>query len=168
MICCHMFQAVVTNQNTSKLLKPDTRLCSTGVAFIKQEYIPVGCVPAARSRPYAGVCFPGGGVCLVQGGSAWSRGDLPGPRGSAWSRGVCLVLGGVCLVLGGGSAWSWRGLPGPRGGLPGLGGSTWSWGICLVQGGFHLVPGGLPGPGGLASQHALRQTPSPLWTDTHL
>ena len=27
---------------------------------IKQECIPVGCVPAAH-RPYAGVCFPGGG-----------------------------------------------------------------------------------------------------------
>ena len=37
----------------------------------KQECIPVGCVPAAR-RPYAGVCFPGGGV--------WSRGEglVPG------------------------------------------------------------------------------------------
>ena len=35
--------------------------------------IPVGCVPAAR-RPYAGVCFPGGG--------------LPGPGG------VCLIRGG--------------------------------------------------------------------------
>ena len=73
--------------------------------IVKQECIPVGCVPAAR-RPYAGVCFPGrgspwsGGVCLVLGGSPWSGGFLPG-------RGVCLVWGGlpgpggVCLVLGG-------------------------------------------------------------------
>ena len=45
---------------------------------MKQEYIPVGCVPAAR-RPYAGVCFRGGG---------------------AWSGGVVVVsgLGGWCLV----------------------------------------------------------------------
>ena len=36
--------------------------------MIKQECIPVGCVPAAR-RPYSGVCFGGG-----WGVSAWSRG----------------------------------------------------------------------------------------------
>ena len=107
--------------------------------FTKQECIPVGCVPAAR-RPYAGVCFPGG-VCLVLGG-------------------VCLVRG-VCLVWGV-SAWSGGCLPGPGG-------------VCLVWGGVCLVLGCLPGPrgvsawsggvsawwGGLASQHALRQTPSP-------
>ena len=46
--------------------------------FIEQECIPVGCVPAAR-RPYAGVCFPGGG-------------GVPGPGG----RVVCLVRGVVC------------------------------------------------------------------------
>ena len=72
-----------------------------------------------------------GGVSLVPGGSAWSQGGLPGPRGSAWSRGCLPGPGGV-------SAWS-------RGGLPGLG-------------------RGLPGPeggGGMASQHAVRQTPSP-------
>ena len=47
----------------------------------KQECIPVGCVPAAR-RPYAGVCFPGGGVCsggsgpggVCSGGCVCSRG----------------------------------------------------------------------------------------------
>ena len=104
---------------------------------IQQECIPVGCVPAAR-RPYAGVCFPGGGwgccVCLVPGGC------LPGPGVSAWSGG--------CLLGPGGSAWS--------------GGPGWSRGVCLVWGGVCLVRGGL------ASQHALRQTPSPLWTDTHL
>ena len=33
----------------------------------KQECIPVGCVPAAR-WPYAGVCFPGGGVWSWEGG----------------------------------------------------------------------------------------------------
>ena len=108
-----------------------------------QECIPVGCVPAAR-RPYAAVCFRGGGG---ESGSAWSGGvsawwsggGLPGPGGwSAWSG------GGVCLVSGGG-------LPGgPRGCLPGLG-------------------GGLPdsrGRGGLVSQHALRQTPPRGQTDT--
>ena len=60
-------------------------------AFISQECIPVGCVPAAR-RPYAGDCFLGGSL-PGPGGSAWSRGGLPGPggvclvRGEAWSRG---------------------------------------------------------------------------------
>ena len=103
-----------------------------------------------------------GGVCLVWGG-------LPGPGGSAWSRGVCLVLGGwsawsggclpglggalpglggICLVLGGWSAWSgvvsaWsRGCSAWSGGV-----SAWSSGVCLVQ------------AGGVVSQHALRQTP---------
>ena len=69
---------------------------------VKQECIPVGCVPA--------VCcslLPGGG------GSAWSRG------GSPCQGGVCLVQGGFSLLGGfslpGGSAWFWGGL----GGLPG-------------------------------------------------
>ena len=66
---------------------------------LKQECIPVGCVPAAR-RPYAGVCF---------------RGGLPGPGGvSAWSGG----WGGVCLVRGDVSAWS-------RGGVCLVGGGVW-------------------------------------------
>ena len=73
---------------------------------VKQESIPVGCVPAAR-RLYAGACFRGGlpglgggCVCLVWWGgvSAWSGGV------SAWSGGVCLVPGG--LPGPGGSAWS--------------------------------------------------------------
>ena len=60
------------------------------------------------------------------GGSACSGGGLPGPGG--WG---CLPGrgGGVCLVPGGvGSAWSrgvclvWGGLPGPGGCLPGPGG----------------------------------------------
>ena len=77
---------------------------------IKQECIPVGCVPAAR-RPYAGVCFPGG-VCLVWGGSAWS-GGCAWPGGCAWSGGWCLPGWGV-------SAWS--------GGCAWLGGCAWSGG----------------------------------------
>ena len=86
---------------------------------------------------------------------------------SAWSGGWCLPgLGGVCLVGGGVSAWSRGGrcLPG----LGGRGGSAWSGRGCLVWGGVCLVWGvpGLgvcvPGPGGgLASQHALRQTHPP-------
>ena len=91
-------------------------------SFTQQECIPVGCVPAAR-RPYAGVCFPGGGVCLVQGGC------LPG-----------LGEGGVCLVQGGlPGPGGWGCLPG-LGGLPGWGGvclvrgSAWSGGVCLVRG----------------------------------
>ena len=70
--------------------------------MLKQECIPVGCVPAAH-RPYAGVCFPGGvsdlgGVCLV------------------W-EGVCMVPGGgFCLVLGGVVVSDLGGcLPGPGG-----------------------------------------------------
>ena len=59
---------------------------------VKQECIPVGCVPAAR-RPYAGVCFPGG--CLVGGVSG--LGGMSAPRGCIWSGG-CLVRGHV---------WSW-------------------------------------------------------------
>ena len=58
----------------------------------RQECIPVGCVPAAR-RPYAGVCFRGGG-CLLQGG-VWS-GGVCGPGGGG------LVRGCVCVCSGGG------------------------------------------------------------------
>ena len=77
------------------------------------------------------------------GGSAWSRGGclVPG-RVSAWSWGVCLVLG-VCLVPGGVCLVPGGCLPGPRG--------VFAW-----------SREGLPGPrGGMASQHALRQTPCP-------
>ena len=85
--------------------------------IIQQVCIPVGCVPAA-SRPYAGVCFPGGG-CLLPGGGVSASGGVSGPRGVV----VCFG-GGVGLVRGGG--------------VSGLGGSA---------------------PGGVVSQHALRQTP---------
>ena len=51
----------------------DNNGCNVLQNYLQQECIPVGCVPAAR-RPYAGVCFPGGG-------SAWSRGGLPGLGG---------------------------------------------------------------------------------------
>ena len=108
--------------------------------IVKQECIPVGCVPAAH-WPYAGVCFPGGvsalgGVCLVRGGVCLfggvsaPRGCVPGVGGfmllggCAWSGG-CLVWGsapeGVCLVWGG-LLW---------GGVPGQGG-------CLLWGGFGI------------------------------
>ena len=66
---------------------------------IKQECIPVGCVPAAR-WPYSGGGYlvPGGymvpGVYLVQGGCTWSQGEC------TWARGVYLVQG-VYLVPGG-------------------------------------------------------------------
>ena len=110
----------------------------------KQECIPVGYMLESASR---GGCLPGpGGGLPGRGVSAWSQG------GSAWSGGWCLPgPGGV-------SAWSQGGLPGPGGG------------VCQVPGGWCL-----PGPGGvclvrgvLASQHALRQAPFPLWTDRHL
>ena len=54
----------------------------------EQECIPVGCVPAARG-PYAGVCFPRGGVS-GRGGGVWSKGGW-----YVWSGG-----GGGCLVWG--------------------------------------------------------------------
>ena len=68
-----------------------------------QECIPVGCVPTAH-WPYAAVFFPGGGVCLVPGGSAWSWGGLPGlGGGSAWSRGEgCSPWSGGFSLPGGG------------------------------------------------------------------
>ena len=102
--------------------------------YAKQECIPVGCVPATR-RPYAGVSFLGGFVCLVWGGvclvrgvsalgvSAWSR-------GSAWSGGICLVQGGGLPGPGGWSAWlgGW----GVVLGGPGLGGSAWSRGSGIL------------------------------------
>ena len=95
-------------------------------------------------RPYAGVCFPGGG-CLVRGGC------LPGP-GEVYSWGVSAPLGG-------GGVCSWG-----EGCLPDLGG-----GVCLVQGvcsGWGcLLPGGGRSvwSGGGVSQNALRQTPSLQW-----
>ena len=63
-----------------------------------------GCLPSPGgvSAWSWGVCLPGlGGV------SAWSGGCVPGPGGSAWSGGVCLVRGvsgpgGVVSDLGGG------------------------------------------------------------------
>ena len=107
--------------------------------MMKQECIPVGCVPAAR-WPYPGVCFPGGGVCLLRGVSA--------PRGVS-GPGGCLVLGGV---------WS-QGVSAP-GGVCSRGvsaGGFWSGGVWsqggLLQGVFSWR--GLV----LVSQHALRQTP---------
>ena len=102
---------------------------------LKQECIPVGCVPAAR-RPYAGVCFPGG--------SAWFGGCLPGLGG--------LPGPGGCLPGHGGSAWS-RGFTWPGGCLPSQGAACLVWGVPSWSRG---VP---PCPGGLVSQHALRQNP---------
>ena len=70
---------------------------------IQQECIPVGCVPAAR-RPYAGVCFLGGGGvsgpggCLLWAGHVCSWGGMSVP-GGVWSGGVS-APGGV-LVQGG-------------------------------------------------------------------
>ena len=102
---------------------------------MKQECIPVGCVPPAR-RPY--LPGPGRGVYLVLGG--WGvyvvLGGVPGPRGlylvlggylawgGTWSRGR-----GCTWSQGGGCTWS-------RGGVPGLGGVPGSgdW-VYLVRGG---------------------------------
>ena len=48
-----------------------------------------------------GVLLGPRGVCLVRGGSPWSRGVSAWSGGSPWSRGVLLGPGGVCLVWGG-------------------------------------------------------------------
>ena len=91
-------------------------------------------------------CIPVGCVPAARrpyAGVCFPGGCLPGPGG---------------LPGAGGSAWSWGRLPGPGGVSP------WSGGVCLVPGGGLPGPGGsLPGPGGggMASQHALRQTPPP-------
>ena len=81
--------------------QPLHRTTISGVSepLYAQECIPVGCVPAAH-RPYAGVCFRGGGVSLLQGG-VYSGG------------GVC--SGGVCSQCSGVSA---------PGGVSALGGSA--------------------------------------------
>ena len=93
-------------------------------ALNKQECIPVGCVPAAR-RPYARVCFPGGG-------------GVSGPGVCVWSGGACLVQRGVSGLGEGGCVWSggcvWFG------GVSGLGG----WGGCVWSGGSASVPCGIP------------------------
>ena len=82
----------------------------TSETFIyQQECIPVGCVPAAR-RPYAGVCFRGGGGCLP----GPRGGCLPGPGGGGLPDpgmgGVSMLrgglpdpgMGGVSMLRGGG------------------------------------------------------------------
>ena len=71
---------------------------------------------------------------------------------------VCWGWGGACSQEEG--VWS-RGVPAPRGcvcswGVPAPGGVCSQGGVCFRGG--HLVPGG-SGPGGVVSQHALRQTP---------
>ena len=112
--------------------------------YLKQECIPVGCVPAARWL-YAGVCFRGGmqkiksekkskgvsgpgGVCLLWGGYLVLGGLVPG--GCLVSRGGCLVPRGGCLVRGVsalGGVWSQGCLVS---GVSGLGG-VWSQGVCV-------------------------------------
>ena len=83
---------------------------------MKQECIPVGCVPPAR-LPYAGVCFGEGGVLshrgvyLVPGGMS-ALGGAPGPGGMSAPRG-----GGVPGPRGCTFSRGWvGGLPGPGGG----------------------------------------------------
>ena len=59
---------------------------------------------------------------------------------------ACRPFAGVCF---------------PGGGLPGLGGGAWSGG-CLVRGVTAWSRGMPAWSGGLVSQHALRQNPSPV------
>ena len=103
-------------------------------------------IRTGRSLTVCCSLIPGGGGCLLRGVSApggclvWGGCLL---WGSAWSRGVsargCLVQRGVCSR-----------------GVSALGG-------CLVWRGA-WSRAGVSGPGGV-SQHALRQTPSPLPVD---
>ena len=97
----------------------------THIFTLKEECIPVGCVPAAR-RLYAGVCFRGGvcsgGVCsggVCSGGSASGEsapGGVSAPVG-VLSRGGSAPWGSCCL-----------GVSAPRGLLQG---GVWSQGgVC--------------------------------------
>ena len=98
------------------------------ILYIKQECIPVGCVPAAR-RPYSGICFPGGGL-------PGQGGVLPGPGGGLPGRGVLPGLGGGVSLAGGFSL--------VRGVLPGPGGSARSVGVLPGPGGSAYSVGGSP------------------------
>ena len=113
--------------------------CTLSNCRLKQDCIPIGCVPPAR-WPYLPACSVAGGgtwgVYLVGMGGYLVRGGVPGPGGYlVW--GVYLVLGGVPGP--GGCTWSWGvylvrgGVLGPRGGAPGPGGCTWSRGVYLVR-----------------------------------
>ena len=59
---------------------------------VKQECIPVGCVPADR-RPYGGVCFPGGEGVSMPGGLVSAAG------GVSRLGGVCSGGGVVSMVV---------------------------------------------------------------------
>ena len=89
--------------------------------YIKQECIPVGCVPAAR-RPYAGVCFGGGGGFLPARGGSPCRGGSSLPGGVPPCRGGSLCQGGF-LPAGGGVLPARGGFSLPGGVLPARGGS---------------------------------------------
>ena len=62
-----------------------SRDCFVYNSFVKQEYIPVGCLPSAA----VAVCRVG---CLPEGGSVCPRGVC-----LVWPGGVCLVCPGGCL-----------------------------------------------------------------------
>ena len=111
---------------------------------MKQECIPVGCVPSAA-------------VAVSRGGG------VPGPRGCVYlvlgvylvpRGGVYLVpVGGVYLVPGGGVYLVRGGVPGPGGVTWSGWGCAWSWVVYLVPGGVcsrgvHWAQGGVPSPGG--------------------
>ena len=113
---------------------------------MKQECIPVGCVPVRTftvSREWGYLQWSwGGGVSAPEGGvPAWSRGGvcIGGVYKQAWSSrwGGLSARGGVYL-------------PGPRGVyLPGPGGCLlWGGCTCLVPGGVSAPGGYPPGPGG--------------------
>ena len=110
--------------------------------ILKQECIPVGCVPAA-CWPYAGVYFQVGCKKKKNPEKIQKKSPVPG-LGGVWSGGVCsrgsVWSGGVCLV------W----------GVSGLGG-------CLVPGGCLLPGGGVWYP----SMHWGRHPPVNRMTDRY-
>ena len=67
------------NFSLSYYLSIFRRWLNLNYLFMKQECIPVGCVPATR-RPYGAVCSGGG---------------VSGPGGGVWSGGGGLLPGGV-------------------------------------------------------------------------
>ena len=103
-----------------------TPLWTKSQTRVKQDCIPVGCIPPAHWPYLPAALLWGGGACSRAGGDC--------------SEGGCLVPTGVCSggVWSKGVAWS-RGCLVPGGSAPG---GVWSRG-CLVQG--DLLLGGCSG-----------------------
>ena len=86
----------------SKIYFSNTVVRWYGLKYLKQEYIPVGCVPSTAVvvgggvSAQGGVVYPGIRVCPGGGVSAW-RGCLPrGMSAQEWGGGFLPRGGGVC------------------------------------------------------------------------